>query len=344
MRRTPIILSNQRVEVLSRSLRIGDVIDGKIVARLGKERYVIEFQGHNFIASYQGFLKKGSTVQTITQQITPQVVFKILSGYALPFEMHVHEENLKAMIRESGGIVTLKPHCAELLSDIKQALQKFGKAKGDKESAQVFIRPIVPFVRGLFLTAEDTHPDVVAAYFAKRHEISSSVLLRSFKGIDALVTEASEGRYDHAAEALGEVGEGLKKLYLNLRLERALNTGSVLQEKGVTFAQVPLLQGDEHIPLDCYYREEGKERIYARLIIARDGEAMVSDVMYDKAGKQLTFSHNPAAWLPAAFLKVLEKNGIVLSSNGSDMMPSFVLEGEALTIDIIKPVRFDFVV
>jgi hypothetical protein len=344
MRRTHIILSNQRVELLSRSLRIGDVIEGKIVARLGKERYVIEFQGHNFIASYQGFLRKGSTVQTIVQQITPQVVFKILSGYALPFEMHVHEENLKAMIRESGGIVTLKPHCAELLSDIKQAIQKFGKAKGYKESAQVFIKPIIPFVRGLSLTAEDAHPDVVAAYFTKRHEISLSVLSRSFKGIDALVTEASEGRYDHAAEALGEVGECLKKLYLNLRLERAFNTGSVLQKKGVTFAQVPLLQGDDHMPLDCYYREEEGERIYARLIMARGAETMASDVMYDKAGKQLSFSQDPAAWLPEAFLKVLEKNGTVLSINSPDIMPSFALEGEALTIDIIKPVRFDFVI
>ncbi len=345
MGRPQIILSNERVASLRSSLRIGDVIEGKVIARVGQDRYVITFLGQDLIAHYAGFLRRGAIVQTIVQQTAPQVVFKILTGYALPSELHAHEENLKTMIRQYGGRVRLRPHCAELLDDLTEALRAFGRARGDKDEGHVLLKPVLPWVRELSLTAKRATAAAAGHYGIARKELALASLERSFKNIDAFVMKASEGRYDPAIEAVGEVGEGLKKLYLNLRLERAVNTVTALPEKGITFLQIALQEsGGGHRPVDCYYREDNAAAWAAQLIMEKQGTVTHGDVLYERPQQRLVFSRDAAAWLPRDHMHALTTSGITVTEHTRATAAGVIGDEEVPVIDLLKPARFDLVV
>lgn len=344
MRKTPILLSTQRLEMLTRSLKISDVVEGTIVSRLGKDRYVIAFQGRNFIASYAGFLKKGSTVQTIVQQIEPQIVFKILSGYAMPRDLAEHENNLLRIIRSCKSDLALRPHCANLCSDIEQTIQELMKVGALKDEGVAMMRSLQTFIGDLVFDPTGDIISYIKRYLSQRAVLSYMPLMDTVMRIEKVLMGIGDGDYDQATELLGELSEAVKKLYLILRLEQSINSKSTMQKKGLSYVQVPLRNEQGMKPLDVYFVKENQQRFLIRCI-GLDRSEDDHCFCYEHQNKILRCSRRNLGNSYGEFIALCQKSGISVCDEDAREPGAVLINSEPITfVDIIKPVKFDLVI
>lgn len=71
-----LVLSQDRLKKLARSLRLGDILKGKVLKELSDDRYLIDFQGEEMTATFMGKLRPGSTIRTVVQGLSPVIVLK----------------------------------------------------------------------------------------------------------------------------------------------------------------------------------------------------------------------------------------------------------------------------
>ncbi|MFC1809389.1 hypothetical protein ACFL3D_04630, partial [Candidatus Omnitrophota bacterium] len=347
MKKTNIILSSQRLDVLTRSLKIGDVVEGTVVTRLGKDRYLVSFQGHNFIASYQGFLKRNSSVQTIVQQVNPQVVFKILAGYSLPIKMHEHEKNLRKVIQGAKGAIILKPHCSELCNELRianQALKESGIRRWDM---QPLIRAVDTLLKKVtFIPREirsDQFIDYMGAYIRMKSNFSLTTIMNAFEKIETILNDVKDEDYDQRIENIGCVGECLKKIYLNVRLERLINCESEMKKRGISYFEIPYFGDAEYEKVLIYFWFLNDATLCIKLIHHTEGTTEYN-LVYDREKQLILYNDENFVDAFEALHIVMKQAGIAIKKDNGPIFDEDQCLKNSITIDMMKPVKFDFVI
>jgi len=127
----PVVLEPARLETLSRTVHVGDILTGVVLRRIEQHSYVVQFHGEEYIAGYDGFLKQGSVICTVVEQVIPRMILKLYSiEEAFAYSMKWCNVQLSAYAQSVSSGILLLPPVRERLQFIRRQLASVRKEHG----------------------------------------------------------------------------------------------------------------------------------------------------------------------------------------------------------------------
>ena len=309
-RRTPLFLSEDRVEKLSSTVKRGDVFCGTVVGRLDKERYVVHFNNTDCIAGYRGFLRAGQTIRTIVQSVSPQIVFKILSEYELPFDIDEHLKRLRDLSMRMPALLIITPSMGMLVKAVLDLCGQHDLPVLAKQPLDGIRARIAACLRKeLFFDCAAERCDLVDEMQRRRfccYETIPALLQTEIKEIDDTIGRWGARAHEDTVHWCEKVREGIRKIVIHMIVEKTVNERSLAAKRGIRLLQYVLTATEDifGITFCCHEALPGQIRIFDGLHYC--------DSMIEHEKQDLFFSSKPPSYALGCMMTLFQKAGYTI--------------------------------
>lgn len=343
-----IALAGNRLATLLQSLKTGDILCGKVGVQLDEERYVVHFQGNDFIARYNGSLKRGAVVRTAVLQTVPQVVLKIVDGEYVRAECMRHVAQVKDCVKQFSDLLIFKPYYADAIDVIVTQGEALVAAYGATDKRVAFLRDLIVHCRDMVITSTDIrHKGIMPVLvFAldNTHKMDPLFLEACIVGIHDM---GLQGSFSGNMRELELMQDAVKKLYAHSVIQRHINEVGVIAQKGIFVTELAYYDMTGYENIHVYMCRNGAYAYDVRVVFGRE-KRRYCDFFLDRDGYKIVYNNALRMLLDTDLLvqyirPALEKDCTLVFDENLNTIFDTEYSTFFAEIDVLRPVTFNVV-